>query len=69
MQKQAIDKEENGIVNNLQKVLKNEKIKLTILIKEENTKKALYTDTDKYKYLNEKNENLNKLKQQFNLDF
>ncbi|MEN8120374.1 MAG: DNA polymerase III subunit gamma/tau [Bacteroidota bacterium] len=69
MQKQAIDKEENGIVTNLQKVLKNGKIKLIVIIKEENTKKALYTDTDKYKYLNEKNENLNKLKQQFNLDF
>ncbi|RLD67292.1 MAG: DNA polymerase III subunit gamma/tau [Bacteroidetes bacterium] len=69
MQKQAIDKEENGIITNLQKVLKNGKIKLSVLINEESTKKALYTDTDKYKYLNEKNENLNKLKQQFNLDF
>lgn len=69
LQKQAIDKEENGIVTNLQKKLKNEKITLKIIIKHENTKKQLYTDTDKYKYLNEKNANLNKLKQQFNLDF
>ncbi len=68
-QKQAIEKEENEIVRNLQKKLNNGKIKLDIIISKEATKKLLYTDIDKYKYLNEKNANLNKLKQQFNLDF
>jgi len=69
LQKQAIEKEENGIISNLKESLKNGLIKLKVEIKQEDTKKQLYTDTDKYKYLNEKNANLNKLKQQFNLDF
>ncbi len=69
LQKQAIEKEENVIVSNLQRKLNNGKIELKVIISQEAAKKQLYTDTDKYKYLNEKNANLNKLKQQFNLDF
>ncbi|OQX98947.1 MAG: DNA polymerase III subunit gamma/tau [Bacteroidetes bacterium 4572_117] len=69
LQKQAIAKEEANIIAHLCNTLNNDKVNLEIIIKEENVKKQLYTDTDKYKYLNEKNANLNKLKQQFNLDF
>jgi len=53
----------------LRKELKNNEIDLKLIItelEEENNK--LYTAEDKYKYLLSKNENLGKLKQEFNLD-
>jgi DNA polymerase-3 subunit gamma/tau len=69
LQEKAIQKEEAAILASLKKQLNNGKIKLKIIIKQENVKKTLYTDTDKLNYLSEKNPNVNKLKQQLNLDF
>ena len=69
LQEKAIQKEEAAILASLKKQLNNGKIKLKIIIKQENVKKTLYTDTDKLNYLSEKNPKVNKLKQQLNLDF
>jgi DNA polymerase-3 subunit gamma/tau len=69
LQKDAVEKVEGEILSFVSDKLQNNKIKLTIEIVELEEKKQLYTDSDKYKYLTEKNANLNKLKQQFNLDF
>ncbi len=69
LQKDAIEKVEADIMSYVSDKLQNNKLKLTIEIVELEEKKQLYTDSDKYKYLTEKNANLNKLKQQFNLDF
>ncbi len=69
LQKDAIEKVEADIISFVADKLQNNKLKLTIEIVELEEKKQLYTDSDKYKYLTEKNANLNKLKQQFNLDF
>jgi DNA polymerase III subunit gamma/tau len=69
LQKDAIEKIESELMIFVSDKLKNNKLKLTIEIIELEEQKHLYTDSDKYKYLTEKNANLNKLKQQFNLDF
>ena len=57
------------ILNTLSKELNNSKIKLDFVIKETEKEKQIYTDSDKFKYLAKKNENVAKLKQKFNLDF
>ncbi len=55
--------------NFLRQELKNDNIKIVTFVPETNKEKTLYTDEDKYKYLSEKNPNINKLKQRLNLDF
>ena len=57
------------IANFLRQELKNDNLKIVTFVPETNKEKALYTDEDKYKYLTEKNPNINKLKQRLNLDF
>jgi len=57
------------IANFLRQELKNDNLKIVTFVPETNKEKALYTDEDKYKYLSEKNPNINKLKQRLNLDF
>ena len=61
------------LLNYLKRELKNTKIELNFKLEEieseDDPKKRLYTDQDKFKYMNEKNPNLEKLKQQLNLDF
>ena len=70
LQQSALSKEEALVLSSLREQLKNDLLKLKINIaKQSQTKKQLFTDTDKYKYLSEKNPNINKLRQQFNLDF
>jgi len=69
LQKEAIEKIQSELMSTISQRLKNTKIELEIEIVELEQKKQLYTDNDKYKYLSEKNESLNKLKQQFGLDF
>jgi DNA polymerase III subunit gamma/tau len=69
LQKEAIEKIQNDLLSVITQKLQIPKIDLDIEIKELEQKMQLYTDNDKYRYLSEKNENLNKLKQQFNLDF
>jgi DNA polymerase-3 subunit gamma/tau len=55
--------------NFLRQELKNDNIKIVTFVPETNKEKTLYTDEDKYKYLSEKNPNINNLKQRLNLDF
>ena len=57
------------LANFLRQELKNDNIKIVTFVPETNKEKTLYTDEDKYKYLSEKNPNINKLKQRLNLDF
>ena len=57
------------LANFLRQELKNDNLKIATFVPETNKEKALYTDEDKYKYLSEKNPNINKLKQRLNLDF
>jgi len=57
------------LANFLRLELKNDNLKIITFVPETNKEKALYTDEDKYKYLSEKNPNINKLKQRLNLDF
>jgi len=60
----------SGILEYLKKELKNSFIRIqTHLEQKENGKKVLYTPEERFQYLSRKNPALNKLKQQFNLDF
>jgi len=56
--------------NHLIRELKNTSIQIeSVLKKEESNGKKLYTSQDKFNYLSNKNPDLIKLKQEFNLDF
>ena len=57
------------LANFLRQELKNDNLKIVTFVLEINNDKSLYTDEDKYKYLSEKNPNINELKQRLNLDF
>jgi DNA polymerase-3 subunit gamma/tau len=69
MQKDLVEKFQAEILDFIGSRLKNNNIVIDLVIIEESEqKKTLYTDTDKLRYLTEKNPNLSKLKQQFGLD-
>jgi DNA polymerase-3 subunit gamma/tau len=54
----------------LRKELSNAQIQIQCFLEEtDNGRKKVYTSEDKFQFLNRKNPNLGKLKQQFNLDF
>ena len=59
----------NEMVNYLKRELQNSTIDFIIEITQTVTKKRLYTDTDRFKYLCDKNPLLEQLKQKFSLDF
>jgi len=70
LQKDNLEKIKGEAVSFLKRELQNNNIDLIITISEQATKSTRpYSNTDKYKYLNEKNPNLTKLQQKFNLDF
>lgn len=69
LQKEAFEKILPELMQYITKQLRNNKIEVKVEIVEMEAKKQLYTDSDKYKFLSDKNADLNKLKQQFNLDF
>ena len=69
LQKEKINEIRNELLSFLKIELKNSAIDLKLIItdlEEENNK--LYTSEDKFKHMLSKNEDLNKLKQEFNLD-
>ena len=68
LQVDAISEIKADLITYLRNKLKNSSIDLVMKISDEKVK-TYFTDKDKYAYLNEQNENLEKLKQQFNLDF
>jgi len=60
----------NGLLDFLKKELRNSFIHIySRLEKNDNGKKVLYTPEERFQYLSRKNPALNKLRQQFNLDF
>ncbi len=70
--KEYMDKLIPKIIPVLRTELKHETIEIQFIVAEETETKAenkLYTDKDKYQYLAEKNNNVELLKQKFNLDF
>ncbi len=70
LQRDALIKEEKMLLSSLKELLQNDEIKFNIGIsKQEQSKKHLFTDADKFKYLNEKNPNVAKIKTKLNLDF
>jgi len=69
LQKEAVEKIQAELLNAISKKLQVSNLELEIEIVELEQKMQLYTDNDKFRYLSEKNESLNKLKQQFGLDF
>jgi DNA polymerase-3 subunit gamma/tau len=69
LQKEKINEIRNELLSFLKTELKNSTIDLKLVItdlEEENNK--LYTSEDKFKHMLSKNKDLNKLKQEFNLD-
>ncbi|WP_372751321.1 DNA polymerase III subunit gamma/tau [Labilibaculum sp.] len=59
----------NEVRNYLRKELNNSKIQIKTEIIQTKTKKKIYTDSDRFNYLCEKNPALGLLKQKFSLDF
>jgi hypothetical protein len=70
LQKDAVEKFQSELMGFICSKLSNNTLALDInIIEDSQQQKTLYTDTDKLKYLTEKNPNLNTLKQKFGLDF
>lgn len=70
LQEQQISKIYNTALIHLKNSLQNDYISLkTELQKDQNSNNKLYTDEDKYKYMEQKNQNLRQLRQDFDLDF
>lgn len=69
LQQQALNNIRNELLGFLRKNLKNSKIEIKTIIPKKAKKKTIYTNSDKYQYLSEKNEKLNQLKSEFDLDF
>lgn len=67
----ALKEVQTELLNFLIRELHNNKITIVPVIAEQNQddRKKLYTDADKFNYLNEKNPNLLLFQQKFNLDF
>lgn len=65
---ETLNEEKTELVSFLRSKLKNYTLTLTFLIAESKDKKTLYTATDKYKHLLEKNPDIQKFKQAFDLD-
>lgn len=69
LQKEKINEIRNELLSFLKTELKNSTIDLKLVITDlEEKNNKLYTSEDKFKHMLSKNEDLNKLKQEFNLD-
>ncbi|MDK2978215.1 MAG: polymerase subunit gamma/tau [Bacteroidales bacterium] len=69
LQEQKINEIRNELLTYLKQELQNSAIDLKLIITElEDDSNKLYTSEDKFKHMLTKNENLGKLKQEFNLD-
>ncbi|MBS3808046.1 MAG: hypothetical protein KGY60_11125 [Bacteroidales bacterium] len=70
LQEQQISKIYNTALIHLKNSLQNDYISLkTELLKDQTSNNKLYTDEDKYKHMEQKNQNLRQLRQDFDLDF
>ena len=69
LQEEKINEIRNELLGFLKAELKNSLIDLKLILTDnEDDNNKLYTAEDKYKHMLSKNENLNNLKQEFNLD-
>jgi len=69
-QKDVNEKIKNRLLAFLKQKLNNSFIELTIEVLEQlNENQVIYSSVDKYNYMAEQNEALQKLKKEFNLDF
>ncbi len=68
LQNDAINEVKAGFVNYIRKELHNGKIEVVTKISETQASTMPYTDSDKYKYLSQQNENLNVLTKDLNLE-
>ena len=59
----------NELIEFLRSELHNKKIDLRLIVSESESESKLYTSEEKFKHMLSKNEDLGKLKQEFNLDF
>ena len=69
LQEEKINDIRNELLDFLRVELKNSKIELKLIMNESVQESKLYTSEEKFKHLLSINENLGKLKQEFNLDF
>ncbi len=69
MQNDAINEVKAGFVNYVRQQLHNGKIEVVTKVAESGNSVFVYTDSDKYKYLAQQNENLDVLKKDLNLEF
>ena len=70
LQERQINKIYNTVLIHLKNTLQNDHISLkTQIMKDQNSNNKLYTDEDKYKFMEQKNQNLRQLRQDFDLDF
>jgi len=68
-QKDTFEKNKDLLISSLIKQLNNNKITFQYFISEKVRPKSVYSNEDKFKYLKERNEQIEQLKQRFNLDF
>ena len=68
LQAESIRSKQYELLDALKKALHNDKISFEIMVKESNDEFKPYTPEDKYQHMKQKNENLELLKQKFNLD-
>jgi DNA polymerase-3 subunit gamma/tau len=68
-QKDTIEKNKDVLISSLVEQLNNNKISFQYIISEKVRPKSVYSNEDKYKYLKERNEQIEQLRQRFNLDF
>jgi DNA polymerase-3 subunit gamma/tau len=65
---EAVEEIKMNLLDFLRKELNNYALQLNLVMTESEEKTSLYTATEKYKYLSEKNPAINKLRQAFDLD-
>ncbi len=69
LESSILDRFENDLIGYLRKALENDLINLKKEVRKEKKQQKLYTSSDKYEYLLEKNPKLKDLKDQLGLDF
>ena len=70
LQQEQLNKIYNTVLFHLKNSLQNDYIGLkTEIMKDQTSNNKLYTDEDRYNYMEQKNEYLRRLRQDFDLDF
>ena len=71
LQQEQLTKIYNALLINLKQYLKNDRITIQMQLMDDtrNDSNKLYTDEDKFRFMEKKNKELTKLKQNFDLDF